>query len=101
MRFGAGELAFAVAVERKMVLCPADLEAPRGAGLGAVIFDMSRAVARYVARQWILYEQPVDAEDAVRSIEAVTPDEVAQVARSIPDDFALACVGPHSLDELV
>ena len=71
------------------------------AGRRLLALEQTRAVARYVARERILYGCRVDPEDAVRSIEGVTSDDVARVARTLPDDFAFACVGPHSIDALV
>ena len=62
--------------------------------------ERSRAVADYAARQALVWREPVDPDDAVRSLDAATVDDVARIARSIPLEPSIACVGEVSDDDL-
>jgi predicted Zn-dependent peptidase len=68
------------------------------AGTRVLALEQSRAVAQYAARQWVVYGAPVDPQDAVRSIEAVTAEDVAEVCEAIAADCAVACVVPDGTD---
>jgi predicted Zn-dependent peptidase len=68
------------------------------AGRRILALEQTRAVAQYAARQWVQYGETVDPEDAVRSIESVTAQDVARAARSISADCAIACVVPPGTD---
>lgn len=67
------------------------------AGARVLAFENTNAVARYGATQAIVYGEPVDPDAAIAALDAVTYDEVAQVAREIADELAIAVVGPHSV----
>ncbi len=70
------------------------------AGRRVLAFENTNAVARHAANQTIVHHEPIDVEGAIRSIDEVTFEEVAQVARAIdPETLAVACVGPHAPDE--
>jgi predicted Zn-dependent peptidase len=70
------------------------------AGARAIGFENSGAVARYAAQQTIVYEEPVDPDAAIDRLDEVTFDEVRQVAASVEDELSIACVGPHTVEEL-
>ena len=66
------------------------------AGRRVLSFENTNAVARYAATQTIVYGEPIDPDGAIAELDAVTFDEVAEVARDVADTLAVACVGPHS-----
>jgi predicted Zn-dependent peptidase len=71
------------------------------AGARAIAFENSGAVARYAAQQTIVYDgDDVDPDNTIAMLDAVTFDEVREVAAAIPDELAVACVGPHTVEEL-
>src|SRR3954447_20790613 len=66
------------------------------AGRRVLAFENTNAVARYAANQRIVFGEPIDPDDAIARLDAVTLDQVAEVARGIdPEKLAVACVGPH------
>jgi predicted Zn-dependent peptidase len=70
------------------------------AGRRVLAFENTNAVARYAANQAIVFGEPIDPDDAVARLDAVTFDEVADIARRVdPETLAVACVGPHTADE--
>ncbi|HEY3774679.1 MAG TPA: pitrilysin family protein [Solirubrobacteraceae bacterium] len=70
------------------------------AGARAIGFENSGAVARYAAQQTIVYEEPVDPDAAIDRLDEVTFDEVREVAAGVDDELSIACVGPHTVQEL-
>jgi predicted Zn-dependent peptidase len=66
------------------------------AGRRVLSFENTNAVARYAASQTIVYGEPIDPDGAIKQLDAVTLDEVRDVARDVADTLAVACVGPHS-----
>ncbi len=66
------------------------------AGRRVLSFEHTNAVARYAASQTIVYGEPIDPDGAIAARDAVTVDEVVEVARDVADTLAVACVGPHS-----
>jgi predicted Zn-dependent peptidase len=70
------------------------------AGARAIGFENSGAVARYAAQQTIVYDEPVDPDAAIDRLDEVTFDEVRAVAAGIADELSVACVGPHTVEEL-
>jgi predicted Zn-dependent peptidase len=70
------------------------------AGARAIGFENSGAVARYAAQQTIVYEEQVDPDAAIDRLDEVTFDEVREIAAGIDDELSLACVGPHTVEEL-
>ena len=71
------------------------------AGARAIAFENSGAIARFAAQQTIVYGgEPVDPDRTIELLDAVTFDEVREVAAGIADQLAVACVGPHTVEEL-
>jgi predicted Zn-dependent peptidase len=65
------------------------------AGRLVLAFESTNAVARYGASQKIVYKEEIDPEAAIAALDAVTFDEVREVASNVADNLAVACVGPH------
>ena len=70
------------------------------AGARAIGFENSGAVARYAAQQVIVYGESVDPDAAIDRLDEVTFDEVREVAAGVADELSIACVGPHTVQEL-
>ena len=66
------------------------------AGRRVLSFENTNAVARYAATQTIVFGEPIDPDAAIAQLDAVTLDEVRDVARDVADTLAVACVGPHT-----
>jgi predicted Zn-dependent peptidase len=69
------------------------------AGRRVLAFENSGAVARYAANQKIVFGEDIDPDAAIAALDAVTFDEVREVAAGVADKLAVACVGPHTADE--
>jgi predicted Zn-dependent peptidase len=69
------------------------------AGRLVLSFENSGAVARYAANQQIVFGESIDPDEAIAALDAVTFDEVREVAAGVADKLAIACVGPHSAEE--
>jgi predicted Zn-dependent peptidase len=69
------------------------------AGRRVLAFENTNAVARHAASQTVIYGQDIDPDKAIESLDAVTYEQVVEVARGISTELSVACVGPHSLDE--
>jgi predicted Zn-dependent peptidase len=69
------------------------------AGRLVLSFENTNAVARYAANQTIVFGESIDPDDAIAALDAVTFDEVREVAAGVADKLAVACVGPQSIDE--
>lgn len=69
------------------------------AGRTVLAFENTNAVARYCATSHVVFGQDIDPDAAIAALDAVTYDEVREVASGIADNLAVACVGPHSADE--
>jgi predicted Zn-dependent peptidase len=81
---------------------PEEVERARAyaAGRRVLAFENTNAVARYAANQRIVFGEDVDPDRAIDALDAVTFEQVGEVARSIdPDRLAVACVGPHEASE--
>jgi predicted Zn-dependent peptidase len=82
---------------------PTDAEVQRArayaAGARAIAFENSGAVARNAANQTILYGEPVDPDLVITQLDAVTKEQVADVAAGISAELSVACVGPHTAEE--
>ena len=72
------------------------------AGRRVLAFENTNAVARTAANQSIVFgEEDIDPDRIVERLDAVTFDEVAEIARRVdPATLAVACVGPHEEAEL-
>jgi predicted Zn-dependent peptidase len=69
------------------------------AGRLVLAFENTGAVARYAANQRIVFGEDIDPDAAIAALDAVTFDEVCEVAAGVADNLAVACVGPHSVEE--
>jgi predicted Zn-dependent peptidase len=65
------------------------------AGSTVLALESTNAVARRAAGNKVTYDDVTSPEDAIDALDAVTFDEVRQVARDIAGEPAVACVGPH------
>jgi len=67
------------------------------AGRLVLAFENTNAVARHAATQAIVRREAVDPDATIAALDAVTFDEVREVAGAIdPSELAVACVGPHT-----
>jgi predicted Zn-dependent peptidase len=69
------------------------------AGRRVLAFENTNAVARHAAAQSIVFGEPIDPDGAIAALDAVTIEEVTEVARDVADTLAVACVGPHGVDD--
>ena len=69
------------------------------AGRLVLAFENSGAVARHAANQKIVFGEEIDPDEAIAALDAVTFDEVREIAAGIEDRLAIGVVGPHSADE--
>jgi predicted Zn-dependent peptidase len=69
------------------------------AGRLVLSFENSGAVARYAANQQIIFGESIDPDEAIAALDAVTFEQVREVAAGVADKLAVACVGPHSVEE--
>ncbi len=69
------------------------------AGRRVLAFENTNAVARYAAAQTIVYGEDIDPDAAIKAMDDVTYQEVAEVAAAVDDELAVACVGPHTADD--
>jgi predicted Zn-dependent peptidase len=70
------------------------------AGRRVLAFENTNAVARYAANQAVVFDEDIDPDRVIERLDAVTFDEVAEIARRVdPATLAVACVGPHQVDE--
>ena len=71
------------------------------AGARAIAFENSGAVARFAAQQTIVYRsEEIDPDRTIALFDDITYDEVRAIAAGIADELAIACVGPHTVEEL-
>lgn len=70
------------------------------AGRRVLAFENTNAVARFAASQSIVRGESIDPDESIAALDAVTYDEVAEVARRVdPETLSIAVVGPHDADE--
>ncbi len=69
------------------------------AGRLVLAFENTNAVARYAANQKIVHGEQIDPDAAIAALDAVTFEEVQEVAAGVADNLAIACVGPHTAAE--
>ena len=70
------------------------------AGARAIAFENTGAVARHAAQQTIVYGEDVDPDRVIELLDQVSFDEVREVAAGVADRLSVACVGPHTVEEL-
>jgi predicted Zn-dependent peptidase len=70
------------------------------AGRRVLAFENTNAVARFAATQAIVFGEDIDPDRAITALDAVTFDEVAEIAAAVdPEAAAVAVVGPHDESE--
>jgi predicted Zn-dependent peptidase len=69
------------------------------AGRRVLAFENTGAVARQAANQSIVFGEDIDPDAAIAALDAVTFDEVREIAAGVADNLAVACVGPHTAEE--
>jgi predicted Zn-dependent peptidase len=70
------------------------------AGARTLAFENTGAVARFAAQQTIVYGEDVDPDSAIALLDQVSYEDVRAIAAGITDELSVACVGPHTLEEL-
>jgi predicted Zn-dependent peptidase len=70
------------------------------AGARAIAFENSRAIASHAAQQEIVFGQEIDPEATIALLDRVSYEDVRAVAADIPRELSVACVGPHTVEEL-
>ena len=80
---------------------PDEVERARAfaAGARAIAFENTGAVARYGAQQAIVYDEDVDPDLAIERLDGVSYEDVVEVATGISEQLAVACVGPHTVQD--
>ncbi len=69
------------------------------AGRLVLAFENTGAVARHAANQQIVFGEDIDPDAAIAALDAVSFEEVTEVAAGVADRLAVACVGPHEAAE--
>ena len=69
------------------------------AGRLVLAFENTNAVARHAAGQSVVFGEEIDPDAAIAALDAVTYDQVREIAAGVADNLAVACVGPHSVEE--
>lgn len=67
------------------------------AGARVLAFENTNAVARHSAQQSIVFGERIDPDAAIEALDAVTYDEVSEIARGVADELAIGVVGPHTV----
>jgi predicted Zn-dependent peptidase len=80
---------------------PEEVERARAyaGGARAIAFENTGAVARYSAQQAVVYGEDVDPDAAIERLDQVELKDVREVAAGISESLAVACVGPHTVEE--
>lgn len=69
------------------------------AGARAIAFENTNAIARTAATQAVVHRQRVDPDSVITALDAVSFEQVREVAASISASYSVACVGPHTAAE--
>jgi len=69
------------------------------AGRLVLAFENTNAVARHAAGQSVVFSEEIDPDAAIAALDAVTYEQVREIAAGVADNLAVACVGPHSVEE--
>jgi predicted Zn-dependent peptidase len=69
------------------------------AGRLVLAFENTGAVARQAASQRIVFGEDTEPDEAIAALDAVTFEQVRDVAEGVAESLAVACVGPHSAEE--
>jgi len=69
------------------------------AGRRVLAFENTNAVARHAAAQKVIFGQDIDPDKAIEALDAVTYEQVMEVAQGISPELSVAGVGPHEQSE--
>ena len=69
------------------------------AGSAVLMLESTGAVASRAAREVVTFGELRSPDDAIAALDAVTEDEVREVARRIEGPPTVACVGPHRAED--
>jgi predicted Zn-dependent peptidase len=69
------------------------------AGRMVLAFENTNAVARFAANQQIVFGEEIDPDAVIAALDAVTFEQVREVAAGVADNLAVACVGPHAAED--
>jgi predicted Zn-dependent peptidase len=69
------------------------------AGRRVLAFENTNAVARHAAAQTVIFGQDIDPDKAIEALDAVTHEQVMEIAQGISTELSVACVGPHEQSE--
>ena len=69
------------------------------AGRRVLAFENTNAVAQHAAYQAVVHHEDIDPDRTIAELDAVSFEEVADVARGVHDELAVACVGPHAASD--
>src|SRR3954469_3891650 len=69
------------------------------AGRRVLAFENTNAVARHAAQQTVVFGQDIDPDKGIEALDAVTYDQVREIAAGISTELSVACVGPHEQAE--
>jgi predicted Zn-dependent peptidase len=69
------------------------------AGRMVLSFENTNAVARHAASQKVVFGRDLDPDAIIAALDAVTTEQVAEVARGVSEELSVACVGPHTAAE--
>ena len=70
------------------------------AGARTLAFENSGAVARYAAQQTVVFDEDPNPDVSIELLDQVTYAEVREIAAGVADELSVACVGPHTVEEL-
>ena len=78
-----------------------EVQRARAYAAGSLVLALERTMsgASRAADRKLTYGEPPQPEEAVETIDAVTEDEVRELAGRISGRPTVACVGPHTADE--
>ncbi|HEX8645471.1 MAG TPA: pitrilysin family protein [Thermoleophilaceae bacterium] len=69
------------------------------AGSTVLALENTRAVASRAASQKVTFGEIGSPDELIAALDAVTDDDVREVARKVGGDPVVACVGPHDADD--
>jgi predicted Zn-dependent peptidase len=69
------------------------------AGSAVLMLESTGAVASRAAREKVTYGELRSPDDAIAALDAVTEDDVREVAGRIEGEPTVACVGPHHVED--
>jgi predicted Zn-dependent peptidase len=69
------------------------------AGSTVLALESTGAVARRAAGQKVTFGEVSSPDETIEALDAVTEDDVREIARGVTGDPVVACVGPHSEED--